>query len=161
MGVINKSHKINKDKEENEHENDSENDKVEPLFTEKELRKFKNSSEEYDAYCKKLKFIERGEITVRENEYFAYQYCTNYSIMDMYRKKIKMETLSKEIKYVEKASFYLGGSECGGSSNVLDIFKATKKGKFKIKISTIWPLDVKNITKKKKITSDIIKVNVI
>ena len=40
MGVINKSHKINKDKEENEQENDSENDKVEPLFTEKELKKF-------------------------------------------------------------------------------------------------------------------------
>ena len=80
--------------------------------------------------------------------------------MDIYRKKIKMETLSKEIKYVEKASFYLG-SGCGGSSNVLDIFKATKKGKFKIKISTIWPLDEKNPRNKKKITSDIIKVNVI
>ena len=91
---------------------------------------------EYNKYCKKLKFIEGNEITVKVNQKFASRSSANFTVPPEYWESFaKNEIMSKEIQLVETKTFYpYPSGHCGGSDVQINVYKATKKGKFTLKI---------------------------
>ena len=89
---------------------------------------------EYENFCKELKFVEGNEITVKVKEHFGLKSSINnsiYSDFPIVSKKWKI--LDKEIEHVKYESFYPHPyDECGGDTVNIDVFKANKKGNFKI-----------------------------
>ena len=90
---------------------------------------------EYYNYCKDLSFIDKdNKITVKVNQKFAEKYSNNYTVPPQFWKDIpSVQSKSEGIEYIETRSFYPHPNYLmGGESVTLIVFKATKKGKFKI-----------------------------
>ena len=93
---------------------------------------------EYGNFCKKLKFIEGEEITVKINQKFAAKYSANFTVPPEYQGSIpEVNEYPEEIELIDDRSFYpypYGFS--GGDTIHIYVFKAKKKGTFKIKIGS-------------------------
>lgn len=90
---------------------------------------------EYYNYCKDLSFIDKdNKITVKVNQKFAEKCSNNYTVPPQFWKDIpSVQSKSEGIEYIETRSFYPHPNYLmGGESVTLIVFKATKKGKFKI-----------------------------
>ena len=90
---------------------------------------------EYYNYCKDLSFIDKdNKITVKVNQKFAEKCSSNYTVPPQFWKDIpSVQSKSEGIEYIETRSFYPHPNYLmGGDSVTLIVFKATKKGKFKI-----------------------------
>ena len=90
---------------------------------------------EYYNYCKDLSFIDKdNKITVKVNQKFAEKCSNNYTVPPQFWKDIpSVQSKSEGIEYIETRSFYPHPNYLmGGDSVTLIVFKATKKGKFKI-----------------------------
>ena len=90
---------------------------------------------EYYNYCKDLSFIDKdNKITVKVNQKFAEKCSNNYTVPPQFWKDIpSVQSKSEGIEYIETRSFYPHPDYLmGGDSVTLIVFKATKKGKFKI-----------------------------
>ena len=90
---------------------------------------------EYYNYCKDLSFIDKdNKITVKVNQKFAEKCSNNYTVPPQFWKDIpSVQSKSEGIEYIETRSFYPHPNYLmGGESVILIVFKATKKGKFKI-----------------------------
>ena len=90
---------------------------------------------EYYNYCKDLSFIDKdNKITVKVNQKFAEKCSNNYTVPPQFWKDIpSVQSKSEGIEYIETRSFYPHPDYLmGGESVTLIVFKATKKGKFKI-----------------------------
>ena len=90
---------------------------------------------EYYNYCKDLSFIDKdNKITVKVNQKFAEKCSNNYTVPPQFWKDIpSVQSKSEGIEYIETRSFYPHPNYLmGGDSVILIVFKATKKGKFKI-----------------------------
>ena len=90
---------------------------------------------EYYNYCKDLSFIDKdNKITVKVNQKFAEKCSNNYTVPPEFWKDIpSVQSKSEGIEYIETRSFYPHPNYLmGGESVTLIVFKATKKGKFKI-----------------------------
>ena len=88
----------------------------------------------YYNFCKDLSFIKENQITVKVNQKFAEKFGNNYTVPPEFWKDIpSVQSKSKEIEYIDTRTFYPHPSYMmGGDSVTLMVFKATKKGKFKI-----------------------------
>ena len=88
----------------------------------------------YYNFCKDLSFIHENQITVKVNQKFAEKFGNNYTVPPQFWKDIpSVQSKSKEIEYIDTRTFYPHPSYMmGGDSVTLMVFKATKKGKFKI-----------------------------
>lgn len=93
---------------------------------------------EYNRFCKKLKFIEGNEINVKVNQKFASRFSANFTLPPEYQGKIpQIKSKDEEILLVEERSFYpYPDGWCGGRTFCIYVFKATKKGNYKIKYDT-------------------------
>ena len=91
----------------------------------------------YEKFCKKLKFIEGKEITVKVNEKFAAKYYANFTVPPEYQGSFPVvKTNDDEIILIESKSFYpYPAGYCGGDDVMVYVFKAKKKGKFIINFS--------------------------
>ena len=90
---------------------------------------------EYYNYCKDLSFIDKdNKITVKVNQKFTEKCSNNYTVPPQFWKDIpSVQSKSEGIEYIETRSFYPHPNYLmGGESVTLIVFKATKKGKFKI-----------------------------
>ena len=93
---------------------------------------------EYNSFCKKYKFCEGKDITVKVKEKFAVDFKANYSLPPEYHHPIdKVESKDKEIELVNTEEFYpYPYGWCGGYTHVIYVFKATKKGTYKINFTS-------------------------
>ena len=89
---------------------------------------------EYYNFCKDISFIENNQITVKVNQKFAEKYSNNYTVPPQFWKEIpSVQSKNEGIEYIETRTFYPHPKGLmGGDSVILKVFKATKKGKFKI-----------------------------
>jgi len=89
---------------------------------------------EYYNFCKDISFIENNQITVKVNQKFAEKYSNNYTVPPQFWKEIpSVQSKNEGIEYIETRTFYPHPyGLMGGDSVILKVFKATKKGKFKI-----------------------------
>ena len=90
---------------------------------------------EYEKFTKKLVLIEDNEIKVKVNQKFGVEFTEPCGIDPNLKEEIPIyEEADKGIKFIERKSFYpyVEGT-CGGSYHTIYVFKATKKGTFKIK----------------------------
>ena len=100
----------------------------------------KKDIEEYRNYRKNLIFIEGDTINVNVKQKFAYETSDNYSINPRYcdqSSTSEPDKLPKEIEKIERRSFYpyeLG--YCGGNTYFIQVYKATKKGTYKMRIDS-------------------------
>ena len=93
---------------------------------------------EYRKFIKNLKLVEGDEITVKVKQKFGAEFSTNYTIETDYREKIPdYEKADEGIEYIGGRQFYPhpDGTR-GGDSKYIYVFKARKKGNFKIKFNT-------------------------
>ena len=101
-----------------------------PMF----LQFLSENEQKYYNFCKDLSFIHENQITVKVNQKFAEKFGNNYTVPPQFWKDIpSVQSKSKEIEYIDTRTFYPHPSYMmGGDSVTLMVFKATKKGKFKI-----------------------------
>ena len=89
---------------------------------------------EYYNFCKDLSFIHDNQVTVKVNQKFAEKFSNNYTVPPQFWKDIpSVQSKNEGIEYIDTRTFYphpIG--LMGGESVILMVFKATKKGKFKI-----------------------------
>ena len=112
------------------------------MGTKHSLRKLKpgEAYKYYEDYRKKLIFIEGDTINVKVKQKFAYETSDNYSINPRYcdqSSTSEPDKLPKEIEKVERRRFYpyeLG--YCGGNTYFIQVYKATKKGTYKMRIDS-------------------------
>jgi len=92
---------------------------------------------EYKDFCKDLIFIEKNKITVRVNQKFAREFIINFTIFSNIGKEFPtLDSKDDSIELIETKTchpHYEGTT--GGATHKIFVFKATKKGKFKIKFS--------------------------
>ena len=92
---------------------------------------------EYKDFCKDLIFIEKNKITVRVNQKFAREFRINFTIFSNIGKEFPtLDSKDDSIELIETKTcnpHYEGTT--GGATHKIFVFKATKKGKFKIKFS--------------------------
>ena len=93
---------------------------------------------EYEKFIKKLKLVENDEITVKVNQKFGAEFSANYTIAPEFQEDMpSFEKAEEGIKFIESRSFYPHPDGwTGGDTVVVNIFKATKKGNFKIKFGS-------------------------
>ena len=93
---------------------------------------------EYEEYCKELIFIEDKDITVKKKQKFAKKFSNNYTIPpEFWSEGPKLKSTEKEIKLIEKESFYpYPSGYCGGDTVTIYVFQAMKKGEYKINFSS-------------------------
>ena len=99
---------------------------------------------EYQNFWKEHLFIKENKITVKVDQKFAVEFETNFTIPPDCRDPIpKYESKDDAIELIGTKVFYphKDGID-GGDSYKVYIFKATEKGKFKIKFSD-YTIDVK------------------
>ena len=92
------------------------------------------NEQKYYNFCKDLSFIHENQITVKVNQKFAEKFYNNYTVPPQFWKDIpSVQSKNEEIEYIDTRTFYPHPSYMmGGDSVTLMVFKATKKGKFKI-----------------------------
>ena len=92
----------------------------------------------YNNFCKKLKFCDGKEITVKVNEKFAKEFIVNYTIPPQYFESIdEVEQTDEEIELIETREFYpYYKGTCGGDTHMIYVFQAKKKGIYNIKFSS-------------------------
>ena len=80
------------------------------------------------------RILVNNKITVKVNQKFAEKCSNNYTVPPQFWKDIpSVQSKSEGIEYIETRSFYPHPNYLmGGESVTLIVFKATKKGKFKI-----------------------------
>ena len=90
---------------------------------------------EYYNFCRDLSFIYHNQITVKVNQKFAERFENNYTVHPQFQKDIpSIQSKDEGIELIETRSFYPHPrGMMGGDTVTLVVFKATKKGKFKIK----------------------------
>ena len=93
---------------------------------------------EYKNFCKDLIFIKDNKVTVKVNQKFAEEACRNFTIHPKYWSDYPtVKSKNDEIELIDTQTFYpYPSGTCGGSNHRIFVFKANKKGKFKIKFST-------------------------
>ena len=105
------------------------------------LEEAKNDKErwvrEYKDFCKDLIFIEKNKITVRVNQKFAREFRINFTIFSNIGKEFPtLDSKDDSIELIETKTCYPHyEGTTGGATHKIFVFKATKKGKFKIKFS--------------------------
>ena len=92
---------------------------------------------EYKDFCKDLIFIEKNKITVRVNQKFAREFRINFTIFSNIGKEFPtLDSKDDSIELIETKTCYPHyEGTTGGATHKIFVFKATKKGKFKIKFS--------------------------
>ena len=92
------------------------------------------NQQEYYNFCKDLSFIHNNQITVKINQKFAEKFSNNYTVPPQFWKDIpSVQSKIEGIEYIDTRTFYPHPyGLMGGDSVTLMVFKATKKGKFKI-----------------------------
>ena len=105
------------------------------------LEEAKNDKErwvrEYKDFCKDLIFIEKNKITVRVNQKFAREFIINFTIFSNIGKEFPtLDSKDDSIELIETKTCHPHYEDTiGGATHKIFVFKATKKGKFKIKFS--------------------------
>ena len=85
-----------------------------------------------------LQIVKNNEITVKVNQKFGVKFSSNYSLPPEFQVDIpSFEKADEGIKFIESTSYY----DCpegwtGGDTVEVNVFKATKKGNFKIKFGS-------------------------
>ena len=104
----------------------------------KDIIPVRDPVEEYENFCKDLIFIKDNKVTVKVNQKFAEEACRNFTIHPKYWSDYPtVKSKNDEIELIETQTFYpYPSGTCGGSNHRIFVFKANKKGKFKIKFST-------------------------
>ena len=131
MGIFQKKPK--------DHYNDDDDDEEDDVDIDEKYKGDYNAPvREYKKFCKKYKFCKGNQITIKVNEMFAVKFKGNYTIPPQYWKDMdKVEKSDEEIKLVEKRSFYpYPDGACGGDTVKIYVFQATKKGKFKVNLTS-------------------------
>jgi len=92
---------------------------------------------EYKDFCKDLIFIEKNKITVRVNQKFAREFIINFTIFSNIGKEFPtLDSKDDSLELIETKTCYPHyEGTTGGATHKIFVFKATKKGKFKIKFS--------------------------
>jgi len=141
----------NKDNDSDEYDDEDENDEkykqsnelrrkaLEQLKREEQmLEELLDPVKEYKNFCKDLIFIKDNKVTVKVNQKFAEEACRNFTIHPKYWSDYPtVKSKNDEIELIETQTFYpYPSGTCGGSNHRIFVFKANKKGKFKIKFST-------------------------
>ena len=91
----------------------------------------------YYDFCKGLIFVEGKSITVNVDQKFAVEYLANYTIPRPRKNTPSYKSKDDAIELVENKSFYpYKFGIRGGDTHHIYVFKATKKGKFKINFTT-------------------------
>ena len=95
-------------------------------------------AKEYEDFCKQFIFIENNDITVKVNEMFAKEFSINNNVEPIFQqKKQTIESIDKEIEFVERRNFYSYSIEnFEDTTHIIYVFKAIEKGKFKINFSS-------------------------
>ena len=92
---------------------------------------------EYYNFCKGLIFVDGKSIKVNVDQKFAVEYLANHTIPKQRKNTPSYKSKDEAIELVENKTFYPHEmSYKGGNSNHIYVFKATKKGKFKINFTT-------------------------
>ena len=93
---------------------------------------------EKQEFCNRFKFIEKNNITVKVNEIFAQEFSINNSVHPKFQKKNQsIESKDKEIELIERRRFYTYSIRTFEDiTHIIYVFKATKKGNFKINFSS-------------------------
>jgi len=146
-----KSNYDNKDKNNDTKDNDCIDDEIKRKLEEQDRKAeliaslikkdtipVRDPVEEYENFCKDLIFIEDNKVTIKVNQKFAAEFCRNYTISPEFWSDFpKVESKDESIELIDTRTFYpysLG--TCGGDDHRIFVFKANKKGKFKIKFDT-------------------------
>ena len=101
---------------------------------------------DYNSFKKKYKFCHGDEITVKVKEKFAVEFTANFTLPPGCQEAMgTVENKSKEIELLIDREFYpYPEGTCGGDTHCIYVFRATKKGEFKIEFSS-YTLNVKCI----------------
>ena len=102
------------------------------------LEELRDPVKQYKNFCKDLIFIKDNKVTVKVNQKFAEEACRNFTIHPKYWSDYPtVKSKNDEIELIDTQTFYpYPSGTCGGSNHRIFVFKAIKKGKFKIKFST-------------------------
>ena len=141
----------NEDNDSDEYDDEDENDEkykqsnelrrkaLEQLKREEQmLEELLDPVKECKNFCKDLIFIKDNKVTVKVNQKFAEEACRNFTIHPKYWSDYPtVKSKNDEIELIDTQTFYpYPSGTCGGSNHRIFVFKANKKGKFKIKFST-------------------------